>query len=56
MYHTLFGTYLRARYDSSERVIILSQTPLPTQKLTKQEKNIHALGEVRTRDPSNQTA
>jgi hypothetical protein len=39
--------------ESSERVISSSQRPLPTQQPT-QEMNIHALGGIRTRNPSNQ--
>jgi len=40
--------------DSSQRVISSSQRPLPTQQT--QERNIHALSEIRTRNPSNQAA
>jgi hypothetical protein len=42
--------------DSSERVISPSQGPLPTQHTTNTTDEIHALGGIRTRDPSNRAS
>ena len=49
--HNQTRTHTHTRQDSSERVIIPSHRPLPTQ-----QTNIHALSGILTRDPSNQAA
>jgi len=45
-----------SRYDSSGRVISLSQRPLPDNTRHSQQTNIHAPGGIRTQDLSRQAA
>jgi hypothetical protein len=52
--HTFWTHY--TRYDSSGRVISPSQRPLPDITQHSQETDIHALGGIRTHNPSKRAA